>query len=133
MSTVTTRQMVRTAAEALLPDGTIDYDRLITSDDTPVESHYAEKQMRLLTGPLYECWTGPGENRPYSWRKSGFATGNGFPRLATSTAQRVVLPSHFTLSSNRRNRPSGDHEFGALRESDSKSGVSEPRPVLGVA
>lgn len=65
MATMATQKMVHTAAEALLPDGRVDYDRLITSDDKPVDSVYSEKQMRLLTAPLYACWPGPGEGRPF--------------------------------------------------------------------
>jgi Uma2 family endonuclease len=36
-------------------------EQLITEDDAPVETVYAEKQMRLLTEPLYSSWAGPGE------------------------------------------------------------------------
>jgi hypothetical protein len=40
-------------------------DHLVTEDDTPVDSMYSEKQMRLLTEPLYACWPGPGEGRKF--------------------------------------------------------------------
>jgi Putative restriction endonuclease len=33
-------------------------EHLVTEDDTPVDSVYSEKQMRLLTRPLYSSWTG---------------------------------------------------------------------------
>jgi hypothetical protein len=42
-----------------------DLDNLVTQDDTPVESIFAEKQQRLLTEPLYASWAGPGEGRPF--------------------------------------------------------------------
>ena len=32
-------------------------DHLVTEDDTPVDSVFSEKQMRLLTEPLYSSWT----------------------------------------------------------------------------
>ena len=60
-----TAPMVHTAAEALLPNGRPDYDLIITSDGTPVESFYDEKQMRLLASSLYASWAGPGEGRPF--------------------------------------------------------------------
>ncbi len=39
-------------------------DHLITEDDEPVESLYAERQRKLLTSPLYN-WPGPGNDRPF--------------------------------------------------------------------
>jgi Uma2 family endonuclease len=41
----------------------IDIENLVIEDDTPVDNFLSEKQMRLLTEPLYSCWTGPGEGR----------------------------------------------------------------------
>ncbi|MCW1966889.1 MAG: Uma2 family endonuclease [Anaerolineae bacterium] len=40
------------------PDGTFEVEtgHLITSDDTPVDNLISEKQMRLLTEPLYASW-----------------------------------------------------------------------------
>jgi hypothetical protein len=40
-------------------------DHLVTEDDTPVDSIYHGKQMRLLTQPLYDSWAGPGAGRPF--------------------------------------------------------------------
>ena len=40
-------------------------DDIVTEDDTPVDSLFAEKQQRLLTEPLYTSWPGPGEGRPF--------------------------------------------------------------------
>jgi Uma2 family endonuclease len=34
----------------------IDYDSLITEDDTPVDNFYCEKQLRLLPGSLQDSW-----------------------------------------------------------------------------
>ncbi len=34
----------------------IDYDRLITEDDEPVDNLFSEKQQRLLVEPLYSSW-----------------------------------------------------------------------------
>ncbi len=47
------------------PDISIDYDALITEDDTPVDNIPSEKQQRLLTEPLYSSWQGPGDQRPF--------------------------------------------------------------------
>ena len=65
MATVTATPMVRTAAEALLPNGLPDYDRIISDDGEPVDGFYTDKQMRLLTTPLYASWPGPGDSRPF--------------------------------------------------------------------
>lgn len=40
-------------------------DHLVTEDDTPVDNIFSEKQMRLLTEPLYSSWAGPGEGRGF--------------------------------------------------------------------
>ena len=42
-----------------------DLSGLITEDDTPLDSTYAEKDQRLLTEPLYSSWRGPGPGRPF--------------------------------------------------------------------
>jgi Putative restriction endonuclease len=34
-------------------------EHLVTEDDAPVDSVYSEKQMRLMTRPLYSSWPGP--------------------------------------------------------------------------
>jgi hypothetical protein len=36
-------------------------DELVTEDDSPADSIFAEKQQRLLTEPLYSSWTAPVE------------------------------------------------------------------------
>jgi Uma2 family endonuclease len=53
------------AATILLPEEMPCVDHLVTEDDTPVDSLFAEKQQRLLTEPLYSSWTGPGEGRSF--------------------------------------------------------------------
>lgn len=40
-------------------------EHLVIEDGAPVDSIYSEKQMRLLTAPLYDSWPGPGEGRPF--------------------------------------------------------------------
>jgi Uma2 family endonuclease len=40
-------------------------NKLVTEDDTPVDNPYSEKQMRLLTEPLYSSWPGPGGGVPF--------------------------------------------------------------------
>ena len=40
-------------------------DDLVTEDDAPVDSIFAEKQQRLLTRPLYSSWAGPSEGVPF--------------------------------------------------------------------
>ena len=40
-------------------------EHLVTEDDTPVDNRFSEKQRRLLTGPLYSSWAGPGGGRPF--------------------------------------------------------------------
>jgi Uma2 family endonuclease len=50
----------------LAPEDYPNVDNLITEDDTPLDSIYTEKQLRLLTEPLYSSWAGPGEGRPFA-------------------------------------------------------------------
>lgn len=38
----------------------LNYDLLVTEDDKPVDSIYAERQHWLLTTPLNKSWKGPG-------------------------------------------------------------------------
>jgi len=40
-------------------------DHLVTEDDTPVDNVFSEKQMRLLTEPLYSSWTAPSGQRSF--------------------------------------------------------------------
>ena len=50
--------------ELVIPD----VSHLVTEDDTPVDNIISEKQMRLLTEPLYSSWSGgpQGERRPFA-------------------------------------------------------------------
>lgn len=49
----------------LAPEDVPNIDDLVIEDGKPVDSIFAEKQMRLLTDPLYCSWPGPGEGRPF--------------------------------------------------------------------
>jgi Uma2 family endonuclease len=40
-------------------------EHLVIEDNTPVDSIYSEKQMRLLTRPLYSSWSGPNGDHLY--------------------------------------------------------------------
>lgn len=40
-------------------------EHIVIQDDTPVDDMFCEKNMRLLTEPLYSSWAGPGEGRPF--------------------------------------------------------------------
>ena len=42
-----------------------DLDAIVTEDSTSVDNPFSEKQMRLLTEPLYASWPGPGNDRPF--------------------------------------------------------------------
>lgn len=50
---------------ALTPDEWPDMSHIVTEDETPVDNIFSEKQQRLLTGPLYASWAGPGAGRPF--------------------------------------------------------------------
>lgn len=51
--------------ETVPPELMPNYDAIIIEDGKPVDSIVSEKQMRLLTEPLYTAWGGPGEGRPF--------------------------------------------------------------------
>jgi Uma2 family endonuclease len=51
--------------EFLPPEALPRVDHLVTEDDAPVESLYAERQMPLLVEPLYTSWRGPGPERAF--------------------------------------------------------------------
>lgn len=42
-----------------------DESKIVTEDGKPVDNVYSEKQMRLLTEPLYANWTGPEGDRRF--------------------------------------------------------------------
>ncbi len=42
-----------------------DLTHVVTEDDTPVDNPFSEKEMRLLTSPLYATWSGPSGGRPF--------------------------------------------------------------------
>ena len=41
------------------------YDEIVTEDDAPLTNIFSERQMRLLTEPLYSSWAGPADKRPF--------------------------------------------------------------------
>jgi hypothetical protein len=45
----------------LAPEDYPNVDDLITEDGAPMDSVHTEKQLRLLTEPLYSSWAGPGD------------------------------------------------------------------------
>ena len=49
----------------LPPELIPDVSHIVTEDETPVDNLASEKQMRLLTEPLYTAWAGPGEGQPF--------------------------------------------------------------------
>lgn len=50
----------------LAPEDLPNVDHLVTEDDTPVDSLFAERQQKLLTEPLYSSsWVSPGEGPGY--------------------------------------------------------------------
>ncbi len=61
----TTPDQADSLQSAFPPECIPDYDTLIISDDTPMDSIFAEKQQRLLTEPLYSSWSGPADGRPF--------------------------------------------------------------------
>ncbi|MGE3538813.1 MAG: hypothetical protein AB7N91_15445 [Candidatus Tectimicrobiota bacterium] len=55
----------------------------MTEDDTPVDTIYAEKQQRLLTGSLYASWRGPGAGGSFiALANVGLFAGPPFPRMS---------------------------------------------------
>jgi hypothetical protein len=60
-----TPEYIPSEKEPLPPELWPKVDHLITEDGKPVDSMYSEKQMRLLTEPLYSSWAGPGGNQPF--------------------------------------------------------------------
>jgi len=49
----------------LPPECVPNLDDLVIQDDTPVDGILSEKNMRLLTEPLYSSWLGPGPGRGF--------------------------------------------------------------------
>jgi Uma2 family endonuclease len=50
--------------DILSPEELPDYESLITEDDKPVDSIYAERQHQLLTTSLLDSWDGPRKGEP---------------------------------------------------------------------
>src|SRR5438874_1730240 len=49
----------------LLPELHPSIEHLVIDDGAPVDGMYSEKQMRLLTRPLYSSWAGPHGDHQY--------------------------------------------------------------------
>jgi hypothetical protein len=49
----------------LAPEDYPNFDDLVVEDHTPADSIFAERQQRLLTGPLHASWKGPGDGGPF--------------------------------------------------------------------
>jgi hypothetical protein len=58
-----------------------DLSKLITEDDTPVDSLFAEKEERLLTRPLYASWTAAGGQPFLAMANVGYFYGYRRPPL----------------------------------------------------
>jgi putative restriction endonuclease len=53
------------AAWRLAPDEVPDLESMVIDDGAPVDNIFSEKQMRLLTEPLYSSWAGPAPGRQF--------------------------------------------------------------------
>jgi Uma2 family endonuclease len=79
-------------------------EHLIIEDDTPVDSLYSEKQMRLLTRPLYSSWAGPkGDHRYLVLANVGMFYGINQPPLVPDVllSLGVKAASDMTKKENR--------------------------------
>ncbi len=59
------RWWMRPAPESAWAAIEIDYEQIITEDDTPVDNLFSERQQRLLAESLYASWHVVGEGRPF--------------------------------------------------------------------
>jgi len=59
MSAPITSDIQQEPLTVLPPEFYPSVEHLVIEDNTPVDSLYSEKQMRLLTRPLYSSWAGP--------------------------------------------------------------------------
>jgi hypothetical protein len=59
MSAPITSDIQQEPLTVLPPEFYPSVEHLVIEDKTPVDSLYSEKQMRLLTRPLYSSWAGP--------------------------------------------------------------------------
>lgn len=60
-----TETVVPETLPVLAPEDRPSVDHLVTEDGKPVDSIFSEKQMRLLTSPLYSSWAGPDGNKRF--------------------------------------------------------------------
>src|SRR5260370_26181868 len=59
MSAPIVKNVAQEPLTVLPPELRPSVEHLVIEDDTPVDSVYSEKQMRMLTRPLYSSWAGP--------------------------------------------------------------------------
>lgn len=99
---------------ALPPDLWPNIEHLVTEDETPVDGMYLEKQMRLLTEPLYSSWAALGQTRLFlASANVGLFYGIHEPPVVPD----VLLSMDVKAADNllpRRNRSYFVWEFGKL-------------------
>lgn len=61
MSALPVSPQVNSASPIVPAEVEIDYEKIITEDDTPVDNLYSERQHRLLTDALHVSWKAPDE------------------------------------------------------------------------
>jgi hypothetical protein len=66
MSTPTMHDFDPQLMAPLPPEMHPSVDDLVTENDAPVANIYSEKQLRLLTRPLYSSWPGPQDDPRFS-------------------------------------------------------------------
>jgi Uma2 family endonuclease len=82
----------------------IDIENIVTEDDTPVDNILSEKQQRLLTEPLYSCWSGPGQGRTFlAAANVGLFYSVHMPPIVPDVflSLDVQVPDNFTEKKNR--------------------------------
>ncbi len=78
-------------------------DHLVTEDDTPVDNVFSEKQMRLLTEPLYSSWCPPGQRSFVAMSNVGLFFAVHRPPLVPDVllSINVVLPADIRAKRHR--------------------------------
>jgi Uma2 family endonuclease len=80
-----------------------DVEHLVTEDGAPVDGQFSEKQMRLLTEPLYSSWVRP-EGRPFvAMANVGLFYQDDLPPLVPDAmlSLDVSTPMDLSLKKNR--------------------------------
>lgn len=91
--------LVSPVSPELLPD----LDQFVIEDGKPVDNVFTEKQHRLLTKPLYENWSGPGDGRTFQvYSDVGLHYAVGQPSLAPDVMLSLdVVADDLTMRENR--------------------------------